>query len=72
MITRRELERDEDRSLIEVQFVGVSGQVCSTTWELTGPNPCVFTSRERACAALADNRTAVATWPGRRATPGSS
>lgn len=52
MIIRRELERDEDRSLIEVQFVGVSGQVCSTTWEITGPAPRVFTSRDKACAAF--------------------
>jgi len=56
MITRRELERAEDRSLIEVQFVGVSGQVCSTTWEIVGPEPGVFTSREKACAAFARQR----------------
>lgn len=53
---RRELARDGDRSLIEVRFVGVSGQVCSTTWEITGPEPRVFTSREKACAAFAGQR----------------
>jgi hypothetical protein len=58
MMVRRELARRGERSLVEVQFVGVSGQVCSTTWKITGPEPQVFTSRARAEAAFAACRVA--------------
>lgn len=59
MIVRRELARWGDCALVQVQFVGVSGQICSTTWEITGPEPQVFTSRDRAEAAFADSRVAA-------------
>ena len=56
MIIRRELAHRGERGLVEVQFVGVSGQICSTTWEITGPEPQVFTNRDEARAAFANDR----------------
>lgn len=41
-----------DRKLIEVQFVGVSGQICSTTYEIEGPETLYFTNRAEAEAVL--------------------
>lgn len=43
MVITRELDRAGDRVLIQTQFIGVSGQVCSTVYELTGPTPEYFT-----------------------------
>lgn len=42
MLLRRELERRGDITLIQSQFIGVSGQVCGTTYEVTGPRPGQF------------------------------
>lgn len=39
MLLRRELERRGDFTLVQSQFIGVSGQVCGTTYEITGPEP---------------------------------
>lgn len=44
MLLRRELERRGDITLIQSQFIGVSGQVCGTTYEVTGPRPGQFCS----------------------------
>lgn len=52
MIIRRELCRTGDRQLMEVQFIGVSGQVCSTTYEIDGPETLYFTNRAEAEAAM--------------------
>ena len=52
MVIRRELTRRGDQLLIEVQFVGVGGQVCSTTYEVEGPETLRFASRVEAEAAL--------------------
>lgn len=52
MIIKRELSRNGDRQLTEVQFVGVSGQVCSTTYEIGGPETLYFTNRAEAEAGL--------------------
>ncbi|WP_439478408.1 hypothetical protein [Brevundimonas sp.] len=43
MVIKRELARVGDRVLIQTQFIGVSGQVCSVVYELTGPTPEYFT-----------------------------
>lgn len=42
MILKRELARTGDRLLIEVQFVGVSGQVCSRNYEVGGVREALF------------------------------
>jgi len=42
MLLRRELERRGDVTLVQSQFVGVSGQVCGTTYEITGPEAAHF------------------------------
>lgn len=61
MIIRRELCRTGDRQLMEVQFIGVSGQVCSTTYEIDGPETLYFTNRTEAEAVLrADSRDVAA------------
>lgn len=52
MILKREIARMGSRQLIEVQFVGVSGQVCSKTYEIEGPEKLYFTSRKEAEAAI--------------------
>ena len=51
MLIRTELGRAGDWILVKQQLVGVSGQVCSTTYELAGPRPGHYT-------ALADARAA--------------
>jgi len=60
MVIRRELARVGDRSLVQTQFVGVSGQVCSVVYELTGPTPQHFTEYAEAARALHDAGSAVA------------
>ena len=52
MVIKRELARRGDRMLREVQFVGVSGQVCSLSYEVDGPETLYFDTREEAEAAL--------------------
>jgi len=60
MLLKRELARMGDRLLIEVQFVGVSGQVCSLSYELDGPERLYFKERVEAEAAfLAGGEPAV-------------
>lgn len=54
MLIKRELERRGDRSLAEVQFVGISGQVCSLSYEVDGREKQYFATREEARAALWD------------------
>ena len=51
ILTRTELGRSGDWTLLKQQLVGVSGQVCSTTYELAGPRPGHY-------SALADARAA--------------
>lgn len=60
MVIKRELARIGDRQLIEVQFVGISGQVCSRNYEIDGPEKRYFTNRVEAEAALRDELTDVA------------
>lgn len=43
MVIKRELDRVGDRVLVQTQFIGVSGQVCSVVYELTGAAPEYFT-----------------------------
>ena len=43
MVIKQELDRVGDRALVQTQFIGVSGQVCSVVYELTGPTPEYFT-----------------------------
>lgn len=52
MVVKRELARVGDRALVQTQFVGVSGQVCSVVYELTGPAPEYFTDYALARRAL--------------------
>jgi hypothetical protein len=52
MIIKRELFRIADRLLTEVQFVGVSGQVCSTNYEIDGPEKLYFSDRVEAEVAM--------------------
>ena len=52
MMIRTEVERAGAWSLIKQQFVGVSGQVCSVTYELKGPRPAHFNDLEEARAAF--------------------
>ena len=52
MVIKRELDRVGDRVLVETQFIGVSGQVCSVVYELTGPAPEYFTDFDLARRAL--------------------
>ena len=49
---RTELHRAGAWILIKQQFVGVSGQVCSVTYELTGPVPAHFNDLAEATAAF--------------------
>jgi hypothetical protein len=60
MIIKREIGRTGDRQLTEVQFVGVSGQVCSTTYEIDGPETLYFTSRAEAEAVMRADAVDVA------------
>ncbi len=52
MVIKRELARIGDRALVQTQFIGVSGQVCSVVYELTGPTPEYFTDYALAQRAL--------------------
>lgn len=52
MVIKRELARNGDRALVQTQFIGVSGQVCSVVYELTGPAPEFFTDYALAERAL--------------------
>ena len=52
MVLKRELARCGDRFLIEVQFVGVSGQICSQNYEVDGPEKLYFAVRAEAEAAF--------------------
>lgn len=52
MVVKRELNRVGNRVLVQTQFIGVSGQVCSTVYELTGPAPEYFTDYALAQRAL--------------------
>ena len=52
MVIKRELARNGDRALVQTQFIGVSGQVCSVVYELTGPAPEYFTDYVLAERAL--------------------
>ncbi len=52
MVIKQELDRAGDRVLIQTQFIGVSGQVCSVVYELTGPTPEFFTDYGVAQQAL--------------------
>lgn len=51
MMIRTELSRSGAWTLVKQQLVGISGQVCSTTYKLAGPRPGHYT-------ALADARAA--------------
>lgn len=48
MILRRILTSHGDLRLTEVQFIGVSGQVCGKTYEINSPDIQAFTSRTEA------------------------
>lgn len=52
MVIKRELDRVGDRVLVQTEFIGVSGQVCSVVYELTGPTPEYFTDVAVAQKAL--------------------
>ena len=52
MVLKRELARSGDGRLFEVQFIGVSGQVCSLSYEVDGPEKLYFTERVEAEAAF--------------------
>lgn len=52
MVIRRELSRMGDRVLVEVQLVGISGQVCSLSYEVDGPEKLYFATRGEAEVAL--------------------
>lgn len=52
VLIRREIARIGNVALTKVQFAGVSGQICSVTYELSGPEPMRFTDRGRAEEAL--------------------
>lgn len=52
MVIKQELDRVGDRVLVQTQFIGVSGQVCSVVYELTGPRPEYFTDIAVAQRAL--------------------
>jgi len=52
MLTRSEVARSGAVVLIKQQFVGVSGQVCSTTYELAGPRPGHYRDLAEARAAF--------------------
>ena len=52
MVIRTELERAGAWTLVKQQFVGVSGQVCSVTYELKGPQPAHFNDLDEARAAF--------------------
>lgn len=52
MVIRTELEKAGEWTLLKQQFIGVSGQVCSETYELRGPRPAHFNDLNEARAAF--------------------
>jgi len=52
MVIKRELAKVGECVLVQTQFIGVSGQVCSVVYELTGPCPQHFTDYALAERAL--------------------
>jgi hypothetical protein len=52
VVIRTQLQRAGEWALIKQQFIGVSGQVCSVTYELTGPAPAHFNDLAEATAAF--------------------
>lgn len=62
MVIKRELARVGDRALVQTQFIGVSGQVCSVVYELTGPEPEYFTDYALARRALQLTLGEPASW----------
>lgn len=52
MILRRILTSRGDLRLTEIQFIGVSGQVCGRTYEINSPDIQAFTSRAEAEGAF--------------------
>ena len=60
MVIKRELDRVGDRVLVQTEFIGVSGQVCSVVYELTGPTPEYFTDVAEAQKALHETEAARA------------
>lgn len=61
MVIKRELARLGARALVQTQFVGVSGQVCSIVYEVTGPTTEHFTEYAEAERALHSTEP-VAAW----------
>lgn len=53
MRRRIQIARRADWTLTRVEFVGISGQVCSTRFELSGPETLIFSTSREAQAALA-------------------
>lgn len=60
MVIKRELSRSGDRLLTEIQFVGVSGQVCSTRYEIDGPEKLYFSDRAEAETAMRADLSKIA------------
>ena len=60
MVIKRELSRIGDRLLTEIQFIGVSGQVCSISYEMDGPEKLFFSNRAEAEAAMRGDPSGVA------------
>jgi len=52
VVIRTELEKAGVWTLVKQQFEGVSGQVCSVTYELTGPRSAHFNDLSEARAAF--------------------
>jgi hypothetical protein len=52
MVIKRELARLGARALVQTQFIGISGQVCSIVYEVTGPTTEHFTEFAEAERAL--------------------
>lgn len=61
MVIRQEVARVGARALVRSELVGVSGQVCSVVYEVTGPCPQHFTDYAEAERAL-HAATADAAW----------
>lgn len=61
MVIKRELARLGARALVQTQFIGISGQVCSIVYEVTGPTTEHFTEYAEAERALRSAEP-VAAW----------
>jgi hypothetical protein len=61
MVIKRELARLGARALVQTQFIGISGQVCSIVYEVTGPTTEHFTEYAEAERALRSTEP-VAAW----------